>query len=176
MKSHCLFAVAAPTARAWLLVGSGLLLALPSTSFAGDAPGPAMHAIRSKDSLGVAVSYTLSTPAVGQPSALTLIASSSGQATPVTITVRPDAGLALSSPDIVPQVAQALQASQTFHLTVTPAREGLYYVHVFLRSGARARAMAIAVPVGDVKAGLNKDMQIQSVRGGGSVIAVPARQ
>lgn len=163
---------------AWRFVlAAALGLPVATNAWAAEAPAP--RAAPAKSSLGVSIGHSLAATAVGQASVLTLTATATAaSASGVTITVRPDDALALTSSDLVVGEAKPLEgaATTTFALTVTPKREGLHYVNVFLRAGRRAQALAIAVPVGDAAVTLNKSSRVQSMPGGERVISVPARQ
>lgn len=151
-----------------------LLPVVVPASTVASAPAPeARGVLRSKSSLGVGVSYTLGATAVGTPSTLTIVTTSKAEA--ATITVRPDAALALASTDLAVDSAQPLGASNTFTLKVTPSSEGLHYVNVFVRSGTRARALAIPVQVGAVGTSSAREGKLQVSPGGQRVISIPAK-
>ena len=127
-----------------------------------------------KTRMGVRIAYTVD-------------ATSPGAACPVLLTVsRPDAGPALdiefkADPALTlasglpgDQVRQT-QAQASYPLTVTPQGNGLHYLHVFLRQGGRAEALAIPVQVGKGSV-VAKPSKAVTMPDGQRVISLPAQQ
>ena len=128
----------------------------------------------SKTSMGAKISYTImNSLAVGSVTQVRLTVQTATPGQPLTVTLAADPALRLEG-----QVGAGpvpLDASAGYTLAVVPQREGLHYIHVYLRSGDMTEALAIPMQVGKTQT-LSKPVDVKTMPDGQRVISIPAQQ
>ena len=128
----------------------------------------------SKTSMGARINYTLmNSLAVGSVTQVRLTVQTATPGQPLTVTLAADPALRLESKSGVGPVQ--LDASAGYTLAVVPQREGLHYIHVYLRSGDMTEALAIPMQVGKTQT-LSKPVDVKTMPDGQRVISIPAQQ
>lgn len=127
-----------------------------------------------KTSMGVRIRYTVDSPAVGGRSQVRLSVQRPSSGAPLTIELAPSGGLRLGS-KLPGGHAVQTAPSADYVLDLVPQGEGLHYIHVYLRSGGMAEALAIPVQVGKTNKPV-KPAQVKTMPDGQRVISLPAQQ
>lgn len=128
----------------------------------------------SKTSLGAQINYVVDSPVLGAATQVRLSVKAGNAALPLTIELASDAGLRLE-PGLPGNVVEQNSAAADYVVRVVPEKEGLLYVHVYLRSGGLSEALAIPVQVGANKT-LSQPMQAKPTPSGERIISIPAQQ
>lgn len=127
-----------------------------------------------KTSMGVRIRYTVDSPAVGSRSQVRLSVQRPSSGPPLTIELAPSGGLRLDNRLPGGHVVQTVPSAD-YVLDLEPTGEGLHYIHVYLRSGGMAEALAIPVQVGKTKKTV-KPAEVKTMPDGQRVISLPAQQ
>lgn len=127
-----------------------------------------------KTDMGVRVDYTMDTPSAGQTTEVRLKIEGNEAGRPLSIELVAGDGLRLAR-GLPGGSGVQTSAAATHVVAITPAADGLYYLHVFLRAGGMSEALAIAVPVGKAQA-LVKPVTPQTMPDGRSILSIPAQQ
>lgn len=148
----------------------------PAKQQAAKKPTPASSGLArtSKTGMGVRISYVVERPAVGAPSQVRLTVRQATGGPPLTIEVSSDGALRLQN-GLADGRALQTGPSADYALGIVPQSDGLHYIHVYLRSGDMAEALAIPVQVGNAKT-LAKPVLPKIMPDGQRVISIPAQQ
>jgi hypothetical protein len=146
-----------------------------SSSSNGMKPGTTRGTMRtSKTSLGLRVDYAFDTPATGRTTEVRLKVEGNEAGRALSIEVVPGTGLQMAR-GMPGNIATQSAASADHVMAVTPTTDGLHYIHIFLRSGDMAEALAIAVPTGKTQA-LAPSVATKTQADGRRVKSIPAQQ
>lgn len=160
------------------LAGGGMAAGQPAAAQQQVAGKPAETATglarTAKTSMGVRIRYAVDSPTVGGRSQVRLKVQRPASGQPLTIELAPSGGLRLDS-NLPASNAVQTAASVDYVLSLVPQSEGLHYIHVYLRSGEMAEALAIPVQVGKTKKN-TKAADIKTMPDGQRVISIPAQQ
>lgn len=163
-----------------VLLAAALSALCTLPTYAGGQPNPAEPAQASPGKPGapVRLSHRLDgTPTTGVPLTLVLHFASDVRGEVLRLQYGAEPGLLLNS-----------QPSQRFELdgstvpearlSLTPERDGLYYVRVLAELGGRTRAFAVPIAVGkvDMKARLKPQGQLLTTPEGRTLISLPAEE
>ena len=128
----------------------------------------------SKTSMGAQISYTImNSLVVGSVTQVRLTVQTATPGQPLTVTLAADPALRLEGQSGAGAIP--LDASAGYTLAVVPQREGLHYIHVYLRSGDMTEALAIPMQVGKTQT-LSKPVDVKTMPDGQRVISIPAQQ
>ena len=128
----------------------------------------------SKSSMGAQISYTImNSLVVGSVTQVRLTVQTATPGQPLTVTLTADPALRLEGQSGAGPVQ--LDGSAGYTLAVVPQREGLHYIHVYLRSGDMTEALAIPMQVGKTQT-LSKPVDVKTMPDGQRVISIPAQQ
>ena len=127
-----------------------------------------------KTSMGVRIRYAVDNPTVGGRSQVRLKVQRPASGQPLTIELAPSRGLRLDS-NLPAGNAVQTASSTDYVLSLVPQSEGLHYIHVYLRSGEMAEALAIPVQVGKTKKNA-RAAEVKTMPDGQRVISIPAQQ
>jgi hypothetical protein len=144
-------------------------------SGSGVKPGTTTGILRtSKTSLGLRVDYAFDTPATGRTTEVRLKVDGNPAGRPLSIEMVPGTGLQMAR-GLPGNIATQSEESSEHVMSVTPTTDGLHYIHIFLRSGDMAEALAIAVTTGK-KQGLTPSVASKTQADGRRVKSIPAQQ
>lgn len=127
-----------------------------------------------KTSMGVRIRYSVDNPSVGGRSQVHLKVQRPASGQPLTIKLAASGGLRLDS-NLPAGHAVQTASSADYVLGLVPQSEGLHYIHVYLRSGEMAEALAIPVQVGKTTKN-TKAADVKTMPDGQRVISIPAQQ
>lgn len=127
-----------------------------------------------KTRMGVRIAYQVDAPSPGAASPVLLTVNRPEAGPALDIEFKADPALTLASGLPGDQIRQT-QAQASYPLRVTPQGNGLHYLHVFLRQGDRAEALAIPVQVGKGSV-VAKPSKAVTMPDGQRVISLPAQQ
>lgn len=135
-----------------LITISACTMDSPGNAETKDSPTPKGTPVAGKPQPPLAIDFSLAkTPAVGEEMLVHLTVGFTNDAKgEIELTIHADAGLNLDAAASKTTLTIDKSGDQaSYQLGVTPAAEGLYYVHVSAAGSGMTRTVSIPVPVGD---------------------------
>lgn len=127
-----------------------------------------------KSRMGVRIDYTVDSLTAGAPGQVVMTVTRPDSGPPLDIEVQADPTLTWVTPLPANKASQTLPVA-SYRMALTPQGNGLHYLHVFLRQGASAEALAIPLQVGKGNAVANPSKAV-TMPDGQRVISMPAQQ
>ena len=126
----------------------------------------------SKTGMGVQLDFAFSSANVDRFGLLELTITRRGGGEDATIIIQPDADLLITAG--LPSSPAPFNPGASYTIKVKPTTDGLRYLNVFLKSGAKGEALAIPVQLGK-DANLQKSGTVKTTPDGKRVISIPAQ-